>query len=74
MCLVNMLRKLASLSRLTIREPSGALIGKVVSIVAGTLIGKALSDAGGVRTVGVDGSDFCSLGFFFFTYGCRRLR
>ena len=51
------------MSRLIIREPSGALIGNVVSNVAGTLIGRVLSDAGHVDTEGVDGSSFCFLGF-----------
>ena len=41
-----MLRKLASLSRLIIREPSGALIGSVISDVAGALISRFLSDVG----------------------------
>ena len=45
---MNVLRKLASLSRLIIREPSGALMGSVVSDVAGALIGRVFSDVGGV--------------------------
>ena len=65
-----MLRKLASLSRLIIREPSGALIGSVISDVAGALISRFLSDVGDVGTVGVGGSCFCFLGFFLVTYGC----
>jgi len=70
---VNVLRKVASLSRLIIREPSGALIGIVVSDVAGALIGRVLSDVAGVGTVGVDRFDF-RFGFLLVTYGCRRLR
>ena len=71
---MNVLRKLASLSRLIIREPSGALMSSVVSDVAGALIGRVLSDVGGIGTVGVGGTGFCFLGFFFVTYGCRWLR
>ena len=49
---MNVLRKVASLSRLIIREPSGALIGIVVSDVAGALIGRVLSHVAGVGTWG----------------------
>ena len=43
---MNVLRKLASFSRLIIREASGALMGSVVSDVAGALIGRVISDVG----------------------------